>query len=263
VRLRPDDEASLAPVTPALAEIRGRYRVALAAHAGIDPGMFDRPGSTIAPVEDRTGTGTASAYRVGVRTLVYCDPEVADRVSSLADADTTVEVTMLSAWAGTHGADFIGGAWHHLAGREMLADTATPDGATMSVLDRDRDHGLIAGLVARCDPNDVEEAEVELDNLDPVIVGLLDGTGRIGAYAGEHPWELDAGFADIGVLTRPDLRRIGWGSAAVAALCRLTFEQGRLPLYRCNWDRAGSRRLALALGFVEVASLAAVRFVDR
>ena len=53
---------------------------------------------------------------------------------------------------------------------------------------------------------------------------------------------------------------MGLGRSVVAGVSREMFGSATLPLYRCNWDRTPSRRLALSLGFREVLSLAAVRF---
>ncbi|MBX3053946.1 MAG: GNAT family N-acetyltransferase [Caldilineaceae bacterium] len=58
-----------------------------------------------------------------------------------------------------------------------------------------------------------------------------------------------AGFVDPGVLTHPQFRGRGFGSAAVHALCQWAFRQNRMMQYRCNRENAASLHLAQRLGF--------------
>jgi GNAT superfamily N-acetyltransferase len=200
---------------------------------------------------------------VGSFTIVWADPGVVGTVRSLESDTAAFPVEGVRDWATDRGAEYLGGAYGHLIGRGMIAPSPVPPGTVLLEIDRDDEghRALIRDLTAGCDADDIDAAEVEMDDLDPVIVGLIDGGGRLVGMAGERPWRLDPGFGDIGVLVRPDGRRRGHGRAAVAALCRWDFENGRLPLYRCTWDRAASRRLALSVGFRQVSNLAAVRFV--
>lgn len=58
-----------------------------------------------------------------------------------------------------------------------------------------------------------------------------------------------AGFVDPGVLTHPDFRGRGFGSAAVHALCEWAIRQKRVMQYRCDQENAASMGLARRLGF--------------
>ncbi|MCB2224841.1 MAG: hypothetical protein KQH83_11795 [Actinobacteria bacterium] len=247
---------------PALDAPLGRFRAALAAAGGFDAGRFDRPGTLVVPQASREGTRVVSVHAFGAAAVAWCDPGLADAAAALASETETFDPAGLAAWAAPRGGEFVGGAWSHLTAPSLLAGPPEPDGCTVAPLDRDDpgDRGRIAALVEACGEDDAEEAEIHLDDLDPLILGVAEPGGTLAGLAGERPWDLDAGTADIAVLTRPDARGRGVGGAAVAAVCREDFRLGRLPLYRCNWDNAPSRALALSLGFVEVLSLAAVRF---
>jgi GNAT superfamily N-acetyltransferase len=241
-------------------EIDRHLREGLARYGRVEATLFDSPGTTIAPVEDRERTSRASAYLVGAHTIIYCDSAVADTVRLLADPARSLPPSELRGWATGHGYEFEGGGWIHLVDASMMRPPDLPEGTTPIVLDADDpdDRALIADLVDAVGPDDADEADVNLDNLDPFILALVDQQGRIGAYASERPFEYGESFADIAVLTRPEMRAQGWGSAAVSTLCEQIFDRGRLPLYRCNWENSGSRRLALSLGFVETVTLAAM-----
>jgi len=242
-------------------EIEKRYRAGLARYGNIDPECLDRSGTSVAPVADRRGTKLASAYQMGQLTVVYCDPEIVTLLDELASSETAFSPNDVAPWASTHGFEYIGAGWNHLADRSMVKHVRIPEGATPVTLDRDSaaDSSLIEELVSFTDPEEADEADLDLDNLDPFIVALLDRDRRIAAYASEKPSEHEETFADISILTRSDVRGRGWGKAAVSLLCNRIFERRRLPLYRCAQENTGSRHLALSLGFREVVSLAAMR----
>jgi L-amino acid N-acyltransferase YncA len=61
-------------------------------------------------------------------------------------------------------------------------------------------------------------------------------------------WQ-SARYAEIGVETRSEERRQGWGRSVVAALCARLLETGRTPIYAVSADNAPSRQLARAAGF--------------
>ena len=247
-------------MTASLAASDARFRAAIAGAVGIDSGQFERAGTTVVSSEDRRDTRLASAYAIGAHVIVWCDPAVTAAVSGLASDSTALDITGMESWAAGHGAEYLGGAWSHLIEPAVLPVLRVPEGASWVHLDRERasDREMIGELIDVSDPDDADAAELELDDLDPRIIGLLDGDGRLAACAGERPWDVDESFADIGVLVRADRRKLGWGATAVAAVCREVLDEDRIPLYRCNWDSPGSRGLALGLGFTEVSSLAAV-----
>lgn len=66
-------------------------------------------------------------------------------------------------------------------------------------------------------------------------------------------WQ-SARFAEIGVETRPDARRQGWGRSVTAVLCQQLLAQGRTPLYAVAADNQASLALAAELGFVDTGA---------
>jgi hypothetical protein len=184
------------------------------------------------------------------------------RVEGLASETDSFPVEALEGWAAANGATFLGGAWSFLLPPGRLGRCVPPAGGGLVHLNRDHasDWALIKALVDTSDPDDLEAADITMDALAPQIIGLTDGEGRLAAFASEQPWEYAPEFGDIAVLVRADKRNGGWGRAVVSTLCRDLLERGRLPLYRCNWGREPSRRLALAVGFRQNTSLAALRF---
>lgn len=243
-------------------EIQRRFRSRLAAAMGIDPSLFQKPGTIVAASPDREGSRLVSAFAVAEATILWCDPLVADRVASLSDEGQSFPIGEMEAWASAHGAEYVGGARSHLIGPELLASPPLAPGYRRRFLDGDDpgDLAVLTGLLEECDEDDVDAIDLDLDDLDRLLIGVFDAGGHMAGMASERPWDHDGAFADIAVLVHPGHRRLGIGAAAVARVCDEDFALGRMPLYRCNWDREASRRLALSLGFIEVLSLAAIRF---
>jgi hypothetical protein len=241
--------------------IEARFRAVTARAMGIDPVRFASPGTLVIPAADREGSAMAALYRIGELTVAWCDPAVAEHLVGIASQTESFPHDGIEQWAADLAAEYVGGAWSHLGSADMLATPEPPPGYDLRVLDREdaADRTLIEGLIDVCGEDDLEASEIAMDDLDPLIIGIT-GEGRLAGLASARPWDHDAEMGDIGVLVRPDQRVRGLGSAAVGRLNTALFDQGSLPLYRCNFDRLASRGLALSLGFREVSALAAVRF---
>jgi len=241
--------------------IETRFHAALARDMGLEIDRLDNAATLVLPEQGRAGSEYAvAAYRVRQLTALRVDPAFAIRIEGLADRERALSFEDVLAWAEQSGWGPVDGADSHLVAISALVRRPLPAGATLTSLDRDDrgDHSRIAELMASCDPDDVDAAEIELDDLDPLIVALLDQNGRLGSFVSGRRWEVDERFDDIGVITRDDLRGCGWGSANVAAFCGRSFELDRLPLYRCNWSRPASKALALSVGFRPSLSLLAI-----
>ncbi|MFO7662235.1 MAG: GNAT family N-acetyltransferase [Chloroflexota bacterium] len=63
-------------------------------------------------------------------------------------------------------------------------------------------------------------------------------------------------FAEIGVNTRPQFRRQGWGRSVVAAMAQYLLDSGRTPLYVVSEENQPSIQLAESVGFVDTGSRA-------
>ncbi|MEM7287837.1 MAG: GNAT family N-acetyltransferase [Actinomycetota bacterium] len=234
-----------------------RFRDVLGAVADADARLFDGPGTTVVGEEGRAGSSAASAYCVGAHTLVRCDPAVADRVRHLLvdGPATTIDLDRFEELLRPVAETMHGRGLVHIM-RDLTEMRPGGPAADVQVIDRIADRRLIADLVA-VDEEGADEAEIDLDGLDDRIVGIVEG-GVLVAYASECPWDSDAAFADIGVMTHPDHRGRRLGHAVVAAVTEAIEEAGRIPMYRCNVDNAASHALSQAVGFSRVAVLAAV-----
>ncbi len=224
-------------------------------------------GTTLAATENRRDTGYVACYQFGGaehgagRTVLWCDPAVADRIGSLVDPVQPLPDTDFRDWAAHKGLETLGQAVLKTLGGP-LARVDVPGDAMAVRFDWSKEEhlGLMRALVEKSDTDDLDEAEVDMGELDDLAVGLLGRNGSIGAYGSARAFEFERRFGDIGVLVAPDRRRHRWGRAVVSLLTDALVAEGTLPLYRCDHlENVGSDRLSAALGFVPVTHLTAVR----
>jgi predicted GNAT family acetyltransferase len=95
-----------------------------------------------------------------------------------------------------------------------------------------------------------------LDEIKGRAAAYFQGT-RIAAMAGYRPWSDLAG--DPCVLTHPEFRGRGYGTAVVSAVVNQALQEGNLLLYQTLEANQGAMRIARTLGFKQYARRVAVR----
>jgi len=235
------------------------YLDSLARVMGLDAALFDEPGTTVRPSDDRLGERLVSHYRVGQHSVLLCDPDVADELHEHGGAATALEFDAFRSWAIEHDAVRLGTGYEHLLPDGWEAPprpgaVVSLDGSATVTID------LVADLLDACSDDDRDGAEFDLGALDPSLCGW-DDEGALLALAGGRPWDRRPGFHDIGVIVRPDVRRRGLGAAVVAAASADIVAAGNRPLYRCEADNAGSWLLCRSVGFELVVELEAFRWL--
>jgi GNAT superfamily N-acetyltransferase len=236
-----------------------RYRSAVLSTAAADLGTDVGPGTTVVASARRRGSTLAVAYPLGDRTIVWCSPELAPRLAPIGQLGAVSYEQFVEA-ASALGGSFDGAGHHRVLTNGSLGRRI--DGYRFTTLDRDdaHDRALIGAFVAGCSEDDLDEAELAMDELAPAIAVLIDGGGSIASYASARPWPIDAGFDDIAVITHPDRRGRGLGAAVVGEFARRRRRQGRLLFYNCDVENIGSNHVAVAAGFQLVCTVVAVGF---
>ncbi len=231
---------------------------------GLRTGALSEIGTMVVGLEARAGSGRCSIYHNSLSTTLWCDPSIVDRVEELLDGiDRAVSLTIDQAEA-----RFASSASHEGRGLvHVLADTGVcpsplPAGFTAMVVDPTKSHDMAVfrQLVDTNPDDDLDAAEIDINEPDPHIEFLIDQAGRPAAYGSWIPWDSVPAFVDIGVVTTPTDRRTGLGRAVVASVAQAALDQGFHPLYRCDGSNEASRRLAESVGFVSVYELSAWQF---
>ncbi len=222
-------------------------------------------GTVVAPGADRAGSGSATSYPTPLGTIVWCDPALVESVTDIlsAVAHQAIDSMQFVHLATSHGATLSG-----FGNNRVLVDGLRPAKLAASAfgvrrLDRDNsvDRSTLAGFIEFASEDDLDEADLEMDNLDPYIVGVFDD-GKLVAYGSGRPSEIDERFDDIGVLTHADHRGQGLGALVVSEFVgrRLASDPSRRMLYRCTTENGGSNAIAKSLGFSLAHTIGAVRF---
>jgi hypothetical protein len=216
-------------------------------------------GTTVVPSTDREGSTSVVAYPLGDRTVIWCAPALAPQLKSLNGPDALTADEYLAAAAELGGA-FVGMGRCRVLNTEPK--TPSHEGYDLIELDRDNeaDRQLLAAFIAACPKDDLDEAELDIDDLDPAIVVAVAPDGSIASYASGRDWWMDADFDDVGVVTHPDHRGHRLGAVVVAEFAKQRMSAGRLMFYNCDVENLGSNRVAETVGFELVVTVAAARF---
>lgn len=228
---------------------------------GCDPALLDTPGVTVAGDPERAESKVTAGYVLGEHFVITCDPAAEDM---LTEATTGMEPTLnaFRATAEKMGGEFLGASRMQLCDAPALTRPDLPPGYEYTTLrNDDADHlELISNLISDSTEDDLDEAELEMDNLDDVIEVVLAASGEIAAFASCRPFSLAPDYGDIGVLTHHEHRRSQLGSAVVQSLGVRQHELGITPLYRCDEDNTASVQLSAKLGFRPATQLLGYRF---
>ncbi|MFW2383278.1 MAG: GNAT family N-acetyltransferase [Acidimicrobiales bacterium] len=236
-----------------------RYWSAIRAAAGRALGHDPGTGTIVVPTPDREGSDVAVVYPARDVTLIWCSPRLAPTLNPLVGAHPLAVEEFVSACVPL-GGDLVA------YGNQRVLTTAAPmpdiDPSRLVSLDpTDREHvELLRRFLQECPEDDVDEAEIDIDELDSAITVILTETAQIAAYASGRPWGFDPQFDDIGVLTHPHHRGHRLGSTAVAAFARRQQAADRIMFYNCDVENVGSNRVAETVGFQLVATVAGVSF---
>lgn len=222
-------------------------------------------GTVVVPQHDRVGTGSATSYPTPSGTIVGCDPALVESITDMLAglADRAIDSVQFVHLATSHGATLSGFDNNRVLVGELVRPPQPAVAVEARVLDRGRreDVATLATFVAASTADDLEEADIDLDELDPLIVGLFDADEMV-AYGSGRPYDDIEAFDDIGVLTMPSHRRRGLGASVVAEFVerRLGADPTRRMLYRCTTENAGSNAIAASLGFTLAHTIGAVQF---
>ena len=239
-----------------------RYLEAVASLVDAAAGRRVRSGTVVVGPADREGAVAAVGYFLPTHTAIMCAPERIDRYSALVDdlPDGAVLVAEeFVSQAEALGGEFAGAGLNHVIPLGGVPSGDVPPDVSVLELDAesDDDRAVVRTLLAECPDDEVDEAEIDPDALDPRIVVLVDGVGAAVAFASGYSWDYAPEFDDVGVLVRPDARGRGLGRAVVAEYIRRHGGQ-RSFLYRHDVENAGSAALCRSVGFEAVHRLVAV-----
>jgi ribosomal protein S18 acetylase RimI-like enzyme len=212
--------------------------------------LLGLPDDTLDPAANpvRTVRSVASGQAVVLRlwtTWAVLGPDwFHERTAEVDPSDLVDPSTLLRSCDG-HPARLVG---HAVLGfTDRYAEPPVPGSVALRDVPVDDAPTAAAALERACPPDDV--AEVGLAEMSRSFV-TLDDRDQPTSGAGYDEWQGLLGH--LGVLTPPELRRIGWGTVAAALALNDALDVGLVAQCRVRTDNTAARRLARTLGFVEV-----------
>jgi hypothetical protein len=112
-------------------------------------------------------------------------------------------------------------------------------------------------LGGACDPGEAAESALAAWTHWVHVIRERD---LVVAAAGAQVWA--GSLAHLGVLTRPDRRRRGLGATVASSVVRAALATGLVAQWRARTELTASRRLAAALGFVELGQQVSYQLPD-
>ncbi len=238
-------------------------------HAGLTAKQLEQPETIVAPRSDYEGAGLVAWYRIegSKATVLWSDPDRMSDLTDLADASSAIERVDFEKIAAGRGAELLGRSrmrtLHEPAGPFPAVEPPPGYGHEQLTATATEDMIRIHAFVDRCDPADVEKADLDDldDEFDDDEIHVLTVPGDAGepdeivAYASAARWDWDPELGDLGVLVAAEHRRRGLGRWVVAATSNGLRSKGRTPLYRHDLDNERSAALAQSLGFVPMVEL--------
>lgn len=196
------------------------------------------------PVDEHPGEDEqiATFVRLYGTSVLYGPRWLLDAARDLDDEVLALESTMIRLGTG-HSARSLGEWVLYYAEDVRQLDRSSSVAVSYEVADAQE-------LESQCPADDV--TEVGLSGLDSTFTLIPDDgagtpTGQAVAGAGYEEWQGLIGH--VGVLVRPDVRRMGLGAYAGAIAMEEAFTEGLIPQWRAALGNTGAQRVAASLGF--------------
>jgi len=216
---------------------------------GCKPENFLHSGTLVIPEEELSESGNIYLYHIDKLSVIRIAPSLVKQ-ARLPDGYNrdfgSLEVNTLQALMQVEVLSTLLDCY--LDPKDFKCFTVGDDFTTRR-LDAENDNSYLLNFYKTCTEADLEKADINIDQPDPVIYGMFDGRQLV-AYASHRYW--DDFIADIGVLIHPGYRGRGLGKAVVSTLCEWCIENDVVPMYRVFSDHTRSRRISEALGFKEM-----------
>lgn len=220
------------------------------------PDIFGVPGASFRLRNNRGGTPVIHLSTIHQHTFIEHDASLGNNLQEIINAlpsDSVISGAALAeCWSRLEGASHTietvtKGLIFHLYPAD-LPERHLPGSFALRRLTHSDDEqmGLLEDAAS---VEELSEAYVSVKHEMACGVFQLRGQGETPVLVTAASAYERAGFVDPGVLTHPEFRGRGFGSAAIHELCQWAIRQKRVIQYRCSRENAASMGLARRLGF--------------
>lgn len=217
------------------------------------PALFATPGTSPRPYGSQRSAPGIHIWTIQNRVFIEYDPsrgrQLAHAVEQLPSAITLTADLLARHWPDPKIDAITYGLIFHLFPGD-LPERHLPGGFALRRLTTS-DQEQLRLLEDSSSPEEMSEAFVAIGHEMACGIFQLRGQGKTPLLVAAASAYERTGFVDPGVLTHPDFRGRGFGSAAVHAVCEWAIRQNRIMQYRCNRENPASMGLARRLGFTQ------------
>lgn len=224
-----------------------------AAFFGVEPAQLRNAGVNVVRHAHLRGYAGVWFFVRGACVVVSTPDSLFERLSSRADrirAEPLPSPQLIVDLLGREPDRVIGPVYQGYLPREAFRPVRNPNVRRLSSSDEPN----VLALRSACSSEEWEHSSLSSAS-DPRF-GYFDD-GRLLAVAGTDQWTLEA--IGPGVLSHPDQRGRGYGTAVVGAVVEHALAAGKLLLYQTLMENEGSIRIAERLGYQQYATHAAIR----
>jgi len=226
---------------------------------GCNPENLGHSGTLVIPEQDLTESGKAYLYHIDKMSVVRIAPSLAKQARLPDGYDRDFGSLAVNTLQALIPVEVLSTLLDCYLDPKDFQHFTVRNGFTTRRLDPEHDNPHLLKFYETCTEADLDAAEINIEEPDPVIYGMFDGWQLV-AYASHRYW--DDAIADIGVLIHPRYRGRGLGKAVVSALCEWCIENDVVPMYRVFSDHAYSRRISEALGFKEMVVIETLKLMN-
>jgi GNAT superfamily N-acetyltransferase len=226
---------------------------------GCAPEDLSKAGMLFIRDEEITDPSRVILYHVDKMSVVRISPSLADQIGIPGKYPETLKMEGIQS--------LLGGGYQVSITSTLLDNYLDPKEFTVFApkgnfparrVDAEQNKSILFSLFEACTEEDLDAADIYIDDPDPVIFGLFNGEKMV-AYASHRYWGESIG--DMGVLIHPEYRSQGLGKAVISALCEWCIQNEVVPMYRVFSDHNHSRRIPLALGFKDMVIVESLRVI--
>jgi GNAT superfamily N-acetyltransferase len=224
---------------------------------GCDPEDFSKAGTLFIKDEEITDPSRAILYHINKMSLVRISSTLTNQIGVQEKHPEKLTIQGLQTLFGDGYQVSINSTLldKYLDPKDFRFFTPKGDFPTRRV-DAEKDKAILFKLFESCTEEDLDAADIYVDDPDPVIFGLFDGEKMV-AYASHRYW--GESIADMGVLIHPTYRSQGLGKAVISVLCDWCIQTEVVPMYRVFSDHEHSQRIPLALGFKDMVVIESLK----
>lgn len=219
-----------------------------------DDSLFGKNGVTVVPIETMRGKNYITLACYENHSLIRIDPEMDNPVADLSGSEQMTPDEIFSSVKSYYEnkgrvLEKLYCYFYYLKDEPYSYDTDLPIDRIDETNQRQLDDFL--GTLSE---EEIDLADIELDNLDPVIFGGFDRDKMIAYVSHRYP-DGHEGIGDIGIVIDSEYRGKGYGKAMLSKEIGWCLDNNIIPMYVVMDKNIKSKSLVESMGFTKLGDI--------